>query len=48
MKPYAVAKEAHQRGYGSCHEIVALGDRRRTPATSEAIGPGKFRRRKTS
>lgn len=27
MKPYAVAKAAHQRGYGSCHEIVALGER---------------------
>jgi hypothetical protein len=50
MKPYAVAKAAHQRGYGSCQEIVALGDRRRQQAadTGEIVGQRKFRRGQTS
>ncbi|HST09900.1 MAG TPA: hypothetical protein VLL05_05960 [Terriglobales bacterium] len=49
MKPYAVTKAAHQRGYGTSQDIVALGDER-TPQTT-ACGTtrsGKFRQRKAS
>jgi hypothetical protein len=50
MKAYAVAKVAHARGYGSCHEIVTLEARQRPQAatTDEIMSQRKFRGRKIS
>jgi hypothetical protein len=50
MKPYAVSKNAHQRGYGSFEEIVALAEKRtsRRDAIREKFHSNKLRGRKTS
>jgi hypothetical protein len=48
MKPYAVTKAAHDRGYGNGQEIVAVEDRQRPQAaTGEIVNSRKHQRRKT-
>jgi hypothetical protein len=49
MKAFAVAKAAHERGYGSGAEIVPVGERRsaQSAATRAAIRT-RFPRRKIS
>jgi hypothetical protein len=48
MKAYAVAKAAHDRGYGNGREIVAVEDRQRPQATAgEIVNSRKSGRRKT-
>jgi hypothetical protein len=48
MKPYMVSKAAHERGYGSCEEIVPVAEKRKPQpaATGEIFHPGKARGRK--
>jgi len=46
MKAYAVAKAAHDRGYGNGREIVAVEDRQRPQATTEIVNSRKSGRRK--
>jgi len=49
MKPFAVAKAAHERGYGSRTEIFPAGERRplRLETRHETL-PASYQRRKTS
>ena len=48
MKAFAVAKAAHERGYGSGAEIVPVGERRSSQSADRAPIRSRFPRRKIS